>query len=250
MNAKFMFFLRPRAQGHGGGAERRGGAQRRRGFTLVEVIVVLVILAILAAIAIPALTGYIDKAQDKKYIADARNVFVATRAVISEMYTEESTIKDLLAANSAPDAPGFLEWGYRADSGGTASSTPYLKAGKRSYPITQLGLYTYNNLYFYNKITEMMSVPPLTTSYGGKVGEWTMTLVGPNTAGTTIFNADGFFYVYTPEDTTKRIVVTYKMKEIKANPNNIGMIYQQTQHNITTAYDVNEGYRLYETASS
>jgi prepilin-type N-terminal cleavage/methylation domain-containing protein len=45
------------------------GAHRRAGFTLVEVIVVLVILALLAAIAIPALTGYIDKAQDKKYIA-------------------------------------------------------------------------------------------------------------------------------------------------------------------------------------
>lgn len=35
----------------------------KRGFTLVELIVVLVILAILAALLIPALTGYIDKAQ-------------------------------------------------------------------------------------------------------------------------------------------------------------------------------------------
>lgn len=31
---------------------------RKRGFTLVELIVVLVILAILAALLIPALTGY------------------------------------------------------------------------------------------------------------------------------------------------------------------------------------------------
>ncbi|MDO4552010.1 MAG: prepilin-type N-terminal cleavage/methylation domain-containing protein [Bacillota bacterium] len=38
------------------------GKKYRSGFTLVEVIVVLVILAVLAAIAIPALTGYIDKA--------------------------------------------------------------------------------------------------------------------------------------------------------------------------------------------
>lgn len=36
---------------------------KRRGFTLVELIVVLVILAILAALLIPALTGYIDKAK-------------------------------------------------------------------------------------------------------------------------------------------------------------------------------------------
>jgi prepilin-type N-terminal cleavage/methylation domain-containing protein len=63
----------------------RGG---HRGFTLVEVIVVLVILAILAAIAIPALTGYIDKVEDKKYIAQARNAAVAMRAVLDEAYAD------------------------------------------------------------------------------------------------------------------------------------------------------------------
>ena len=36
--------------------------KNKKGFTLVELIVVLVILAILAALLIPALTGYIDKA--------------------------------------------------------------------------------------------------------------------------------------------------------------------------------------------
>ena len=39
---------------------------RKKGFTLVELIVVLVILAILAALLIPALTGYIDKARKSK----------------------------------------------------------------------------------------------------------------------------------------------------------------------------------------
>jgi prepilin-type N-terminal cleavage/methylation domain-containing protein len=37
------------------------------GFTLVELIVVIVILGILLAIAIPALTGYIQKAQDEEW---------------------------------------------------------------------------------------------------------------------------------------------------------------------------------------
>ena len=41
---------------------------KKKGFTLVELIVVLVILAILAALLIPALTGYINKAKEKSGI--------------------------------------------------------------------------------------------------------------------------------------------------------------------------------------
>lgn len=40
----------------------------KKGFTLVELIVVLVILAILAALLIPALTGYIDRANEEKVL--------------------------------------------------------------------------------------------------------------------------------------------------------------------------------------
>jgi type IV pilus assembly protein PilA len=71
---------------------------RKKGFTLVEVIVVLVILAILAAIAIPALTGYIDKANEKAVISQTRSSVVAAQTIVSDGYGEGETDPKTLAA--------------------------------------------------------------------------------------------------------------------------------------------------------
>jgi prepilin-type N-terminal cleavage/methylation domain-containing protein len=71
--------------------EDKGARRRRAGFTLVEVIVVLVILAILAAIAIPALTGYIDKANTSQIKAKARSAAVAMQTILSEAYADPQT---------------------------------------------------------------------------------------------------------------------------------------------------------------
>lgn len=60
--------------------------KNQKGFTLVELIVVLVILAILAALLVPALTGYIDKANKEKVIATTRMVVMAAQTEISEKY--------------------------------------------------------------------------------------------------------------------------------------------------------------------
>lgn len=68
--------------------------QKRRskkgGFTLVELIVVLVILAILAALLIPALTGYIDKAKEKKVIAETRMAVMAVQTMNSDYYAAKN----------------------------------------------------------------------------------------------------------------------------------------------------------------
>lgn len=63
--------------------------KKKKGFTLVELIVVL---AILAALLIPALTGYIDNANEKKVTAEARTALMAVQTVVSDTYgTEGST---------------------------------------------------------------------------------------------------------------------------------------------------------------
>jgi len=62
--------------------------QKKKGFTLVELIVVLVILAILAAILIPALLGYIDRARQEKNILEARNYKQACQTVLTQLYAQ------------------------------------------------------------------------------------------------------------------------------------------------------------------
>lgn len=68
--------------------------KNKKGFTLVELIVVLVILAILAALLVPALTGYIDKAKEKKVIAETRMVVMAVQTVASETYGSLNNLAD------------------------------------------------------------------------------------------------------------------------------------------------------------
>lgn len=59
---------------------------KKKGFTLVELIVVLVILAILAALLIPTLTGYINKAKEKSIIAETRQTVMAAQTLVDEYY--------------------------------------------------------------------------------------------------------------------------------------------------------------------
>lgn len=77
----------------------------KKGFTLVELIVVLVILAILAALLIPALTGYIDKANKEKTISEARMVLMAAQTATSDAYgTGKLTGDDAKTVTIAADA--------------------------------------------------------------------------------------------------------------------------------------------------
>lgn len=65
--------------------------KNKKGFTLVELIVVLVILAILAALLVPALTGYIDKANKEKVISETRMVVMAAQTEVDLDYGSKTS---------------------------------------------------------------------------------------------------------------------------------------------------------------
>ena len=86
--------------------------KNKKGFTLVELIVVLVILAILAALLVPALTGYIDKANKQKIIATTRQVMMAAQTETSEAYAKVDGGKFTtltLSADTTPSLNKILE---------------------------------------------------------------------------------------------------------------------------------------------
>lgn len=58
--------------------------RKKKGFTLIELIVVLVIMAILAAAAIPTVMGYIENSRKAAYLANVRAVYQAGQSAIAE----------------------------------------------------------------------------------------------------------------------------------------------------------------------
>ena len=94
-------------------SKMREKCKNKKGFTLVELIVVLVILAILIALLVPTLTGYIDKANEKKVLAEAKLGLNAAQLKETDVYSQTSETTGYTGTGDK----GFDVFANKADKG-------------------------------------------------------------------------------------------------------------------------------------
>ena len=72
--------------------------KKRKGFTLVELIVVIVIILILAAVMVPLLMNYIGQAKMAKNIEEAKTCMTVTQGEMINAYANNIVIADVPGA--------------------------------------------------------------------------------------------------------------------------------------------------------
>jgi prepilin-type N-terminal cleavage/methylation domain-containing protein len=213
----------------------------KAGFTLIEVIVVIVIIAILAAIGVPALTGYIDKAQDKKYIAQAHDAMVAVRTVWDEAYGD-GTLGAML-----PDANSDYLTNGNTYTNMKSFSAFFLSAWDTGTSEAGAGV---DYFMYYRKASELTGIPYQATPVAGTSnfpGFWMIEFLSPKSSDYNILSAPAFSYYVFPDgwgDNKPCIFVTYMVSGI---PDSVTTRAEYEAALASTGvYDPNAGYKVYE----
>lgn len=114
--------------------------ERQKGFTLIELLVVLIVIAVLAAVTVPALTGYLDDAREKKAVSEAQVCVTAATewaavqrtALISQAYQTNQTFAD--AYNAAGNTAKWSnDYAALSTAAPTVTGTPALAEGDGQY---------------------------------------------------------------------------------------------------------------------
>ena len=145
--------------------------KNKKGFTLVELIVVLVILAILAALLIPALAGYIDKANQEKVVAETRMIVMAVQTEASTYYGTKGssgaiTAGTLAKLNDTDDASkaAFEEIVKLAEVKGLGTTTSFTATVGTNGAVTSVTYYNGTYVCTYTASTGSYSTPTKTNA--------------------------------------------------------------------------------------
>ena len=108
--------------------------KRRKGFTLIEVLIVIVVIAVLASIVIPRLLGAGRQAKEASLRAHLQELRNSIGLFQSHTGTYPATLSDIMNAATSPPANGLDVTGTSVAINATDYKGPYLTTADGNLP--------------------------------------------------------------------------------------------------------------------